>query len=574
MSVLPPFLLLFFALATTRFAAAADRNVTLDDNSADIQYSGDWTTSAESELDYGGTHQLTEDASATAKLTFTGTAVYLMSPKWPYTVNTAVSVDGGGVTLVDLVDHNTPSQGGGSETLQSAVVWADTGLDNGEHTLTISVGGGQQFAIVDAIVYTVHEEETTSSASSSSTESSSHTSTQTSQTSTQTTSSESQTATSASSASGDGKSNAGTIAAAVTVAVVGMLAVALTFFCLNRRKKKQQAAQQQLQHAPMIEKYPFDAGYGARAESNHFGAVSPTSTSSRTFIGSQGFPSPSEGPKYAHYPQFSPTTPAHEPIPDVTSSSAAPHPYAVAPPSPAPLTTAQLQEAFRTRTVQPDAATLGGWPAPPQGPQPPLAPSRYGQESYTYTQDSHPYAQDPNAYAQDSHAYGQDQHAYSQYQPAYGQAQSSHSTAPNAYVTPPSGVHRLSTITELSSAPSLQPSMQSLQAVAAQPLQPPAAFATDPYRLSAASSEHDLPYLSASPTRQSFRFSGASNVGGDPYGSGMAGDAYARYTGAPPSSSGEHSDTSYASGVPQDAVDPVPTPKRTHSIKRVPPPVA
>ena len=70
MSVLSPFLFLF-ALASA-YLAAADRNVTVDDTSSDIRYSGDWTTSTTTELDYGGTHQLTEDHSATAKLTFTG----------------------------------------------------------------------------------------------------------------------------------------------------------------------------------------------------------------------------------------------------------------------------------------------------------------------------------------------------------------------------------------------------------------------------------------------------------------------------------------------------------------------
>ena len=76
-----------------------------------------------------------------------------MSPKWPYMVNVAVSVDGGEVSLIDLIDHDTPTQDGGSETKDSEVVWARTGLDNAEHTLTVSVGGGQQFAIVDAIMY-------------------------------------------------------------------------------------------------------------------------------------------------------------------------------------------------------------------------------------------------------------------------------------------------------------------------------------------------------------------------------------------------------------------------------------
>ncbi|KAL1746786.1 hypothetical protein HDZ31DRAFT_33320 [Schizophyllum fasciatum] len=501
-----------FALFALAFAyhAAADRNVTVDDTSSDIRYSGEWTTSATTELDHGGTHQLTEDHSATAKLTFTGNAVYYMSPKWPYTVNAAVSVDGGQVTLIDLIDHGSSSQDGGPETTASEVVWARTGLDNGEHTLTISVGGGQQYAIVDAIIYTVQDEETTTSAAATSTQE------HTSQTAgaTQTTSSESEPSTTQVGAASDHKKNTATIAASVTVAVVGMLAVALTFFCMSRRKRRQQSGSL-LHHSPTFEKYPPDADYGTHAELNYLSAVSPAS--SNTFIGSQGFPSPSDGPKYAHYPQFSPTVATHDPIPDASSTSAAPHPYAVAPATPAPLTTAQLQEAFRNHSLQSDPESMGAWPSPILPPQPPT------------------------------------------------QVSSSYNPAPSAYV-PPSGVHRLSTITEMSSIASLQPSMQSLQSAAApsssvQPLQPPAALRTDANRLSAAPSEHDLPYLSASPTHQSFRLSGG----------GAAGGHYAESSGgASDSSAGHVSNVS----VPQDAVNPTPTPKRTHSIKRVPPPVA
>ena len=67
----PPLLLLAFLLSNLQRGCTLT-NVTVDDTSSDIRYSGDWTTSTTTELDYGGTHQLTEDHSATAKLTFTG----------------------------------------------------------------------------------------------------------------------------------------------------------------------------------------------------------------------------------------------------------------------------------------------------------------------------------------------------------------------------------------------------------------------------------------------------------------------------------------------------------------------
>lgn len=81
-----------------------------------------------------------------------GVAIYLLSPKWPYLVNTVVSLDNGPVTLVDLVDHTRPDVGLGPETAQSAVVWNATGLNNTSHTLVMSVGAGQPYGIVDALM--------------------------------------------------------------------------------------------------------------------------------------------------------------------------------------------------------------------------------------------------------------------------------------------------------------------------------------------------------------------------------------------------------------------------------------
>ena len=75
-----------------------------------------------------------------------------MSPLWPYLVNTAISLDHGPSTLVDLVDHSRPPTDGGPETVQSQVVWKATGLNNTQHNLLISVGAGQPYAIVDGLM--------------------------------------------------------------------------------------------------------------------------------------------------------------------------------------------------------------------------------------------------------------------------------------------------------------------------------------------------------------------------------------------------------------------------------------
>ncbi|KAG6837293.1 hypothetical protein H0H93_011895 [Arthromyces matolae] len=129
-------------------------NVTVDDQDSSIVYNprSSWTLSANSSLDVGGAHMLTQDPSATATFTFTGVAVYYMAPLWPYTVNTAVSLDHGPAILLDLVDHSRANTGQGSETVQSQVIWGSEELSNTPHTLVISVGTGQPYAVVDAFI--------------------------------------------------------------------------------------------------------------------------------------------------------------------------------------------------------------------------------------------------------------------------------------------------------------------------------------------------------------------------------------------------------------------------------------
>jgi hypothetical protein len=86
---------------------------------------------------------------------YPGIAIYFLAPLWPYLVNTAVSLDSGPITLIDLMDHNvsSPSTGQGPETIQYQAIWHAAGLANTHHTLLISVGAGQLYAVVDGLVY-------------------------------------------------------------------------------------------------------------------------------------------------------------------------------------------------------------------------------------------------------------------------------------------------------------------------------------------------------------------------------------------------------------------------------------
>lgn len=84
-----------------------------------------------------------------------GIAIYFLSPLWPYRVTTAVSLDSGPTTLIDLVDPSSPNIGTGPETAPYRVVWSATGLNDTAHSLRIFVGQGEPYAIVDGLMYVI-----------------------------------------------------------------------------------------------------------------------------------------------------------------------------------------------------------------------------------------------------------------------------------------------------------------------------------------------------------------------------------------------------------------------------------
>ena len=75
-----------------------------------------------------------------------------MSSLWPYVVNTAISLDGGAPVLLDLQDHSQPNAGGGPPTAKSRIVAKADGLENKQHTVRVSVGVGQHYAIMDMLM--------------------------------------------------------------------------------------------------------------------------------------------------------------------------------------------------------------------------------------------------------------------------------------------------------------------------------------------------------------------------------------------------------------------------------------
>ncbi|KAJ6521559.1 hypothetical protein DFH09DRAFT_1331138 [Mycena vulgaris] len=164
------FPLLFLPLPLFFYVVGALLNVTVDDTDASsITYQGPWE-SYRSSLNYGGSHTLSTNSTATATFTFTGVAVYYLVPRWPYPVNTQLSLDGGQGVIVNLTDPNASTTfSGGSESALSSVTWSATDLSNTTHTLVLSMASTGQVIVADGFIFTVNNGSSPSSSSASST---------------------------------------------------------------------------------------------------------------------------------------------------------------------------------------------------------------------------------------------------------------------------------------------------------------------------------------------------------------------------------------------------------------------
>ncbi|KAK0450402.1 uncharacterized protein EV420DRAFT_1563356 [Desarmillaria tabescens] len=133
-------------------------NITVDDTNNMIKYKGNWDDSSShtSSLDFGGSHTLSSDSSASATFTFTGVAVCVLYPLWPYPVSVMVTVDGGVETILNLTDPiASPTASGGSESSQSDVRWCMAGLSNSSHEAVVSMAPSGNWVVVDGFIYTV-----------------------------------------------------------------------------------------------------------------------------------------------------------------------------------------------------------------------------------------------------------------------------------------------------------------------------------------------------------------------------------------------------------------------------------
>ncbi|KAF7325205.1 hypothetical protein MKEN_00564700 [Mycena kentingensis (nom. inval.)] len=151
--------------------ARALLNVTVDDTDAEhLTYAGIWDPSVthQSSLDFGGSHTFSSDESARAVFEFTGVAVYYLAPRWPYPVDSRVSLDGGAAVVVNLTDPvASTTDAGGSESAMWSIAWFAEGLRNTSHRVVVSIGP-TGYIVVDGWMYTVDNGTAPSSSASSS----------------------------------------------------------------------------------------------------------------------------------------------------------------------------------------------------------------------------------------------------------------------------------------------------------------------------------------------------------------------------------------------------------------------
>ncbi|KAJ8518548.1 hypothetical protein ONZ45_g4387 [Pleurotus djamor] len=129
-----------------------------------INLTGTWTASppADQAYAYGGSYLWTSDPTAKAELKFNGTSIYYMSPRFDtvpsLTFMSEIQVDNYPRVLVNLGSTNSsPSMSvtGIHPNTASTIMWSRSGLNfSREHTLTLTMAQGAQYAILDTFIYT------------------------------------------------------------------------------------------------------------------------------------------------------------------------------------------------------------------------------------------------------------------------------------------------------------------------------------------------------------------------------------------------------------------------------------
>lgn len=157
------YLTLVILWAVCRPAEAAPRNVTVDENSAGVDFGGDWTLMT-SPRAAGGAYQLARgDALSKVTFPFRGTGeYYFMAPLFAIKLDCLVWLDNEPPRPVWFQDTSVEEDTGNWEpTVNSQVVSYRQPPGQpvqGDHTLHVSGGSRFVFAIFDRFIYTVDDD--------------------------------------------------------------------------------------------------------------------------------------------------------------------------------------------------------------------------------------------------------------------------------------------------------------------------------------------------------------------------------------------------------------------------------
>ncbi|KAF8164702.1 hypothetical protein B0H34DRAFT_208029 [Crassisporium funariophilum] len=156
---------LLILLLPSTYAAT---NISIDDTETDVVYFPHyaWARQSHPALFAGGTLMISAGEESYATFTFNGTAIYFMSPLWPFRITTEISLDALEPQHLDLQDYTIPAQGAGPPTARSRIVAKYDGLANAEHTLRVISHAGETYTIVDMLIYTIESVNHPSSTSS------------------------------------------------------------------------------------------------------------------------------------------------------------------------------------------------------------------------------------------------------------------------------------------------------------------------------------------------------------------------------------------------------------------------
>ncbi|KAK7443221.1 hypothetical protein VKT23_015818 [Stygiomarasmius scandens] len=142
--------------------AFATRNVTVDHDNSSISYSRNWWRESFSN---GVADHWSDESDAVVTFTFTGVAIFYSVHLYPsyWTAGARFNLDGNSADTAQLYDPTADDN-----AAERTVVWSKTGLENGIHTLKVQKAPGDDYVILDRLIFTQLDEPSPNSTSQSS----------------------------------------------------------------------------------------------------------------------------------------------------------------------------------------------------------------------------------------------------------------------------------------------------------------------------------------------------------------------------------------------------------------------